>query len=158
MKILALLALLPLTALAKAYTLTGKVIHVTDGDTVTLMTSDHGKHRIRLYGIDTPEKKQPYGNKARQLMVKLASGKQATAKCSGKDRYSRDICTIYIDDRDINALMVEKGAAWVYRKYYKGSAYYKLEDAAKAQGLGLWNTSEYRSIPPWQWRKEHRKR
>lgn len=138
---------------ANAYEINGKVIKITDGDTVYILDADRESHKIRLSGIDAPEKKQPFGNKSKQMLSGYIFGKQVTADCTAKDRYKRDICTIIKDGKDINAQMVTNGGAWVYRKYYKGEHYYLAEKFAQDNKLGLWNTSEYQAIPPWEWRK-----
>lgn len=137
-----------------AYEISGKVTKVTDGDTIHILDSSHENHKIRLADIDAPERKQPFGNKSKQMLSSLIFSKVVTADCTNKDRYKRDICTIYYNEINVNAKMVVDGGAWVYRKYYKGSEYYTLETQAKKDGLGLWNTSEYQSIPPWEWRRK----
>ncbi len=153
--VLLLTCLFSTLTFAENYQITGKVIKITDGDTVTVMTTDHSKYKIRLSGIDAPERKQPFGKKSKQMLSRFIGKKMITAKCTGKDRYKRHICTIYLNGNDINAEMVANGGAWVYRKHYKGSYYYTLENQAKVKKLGLWRTSEAQAIPPWQWR--HRK-
>lgn len=147
------LAILYLAGSAQAYEITGKVIKVADGDTVTIMTAEYAKHKIRLYGIDAPEDGQPYGFQAKQLLSKLIAGQSVTADCIEKDRYNRDVCTIYKGSVDINATMVASGGAWVYRKYYKGTAYFTYEKQAKDNRRGLWKTSEAQRISPSDWRK-----
>lgn len=139
-----------------AYELQGKVVNISDGDTITILDSDNRQQRIRLYGIDTPEKKQPFGGKASDMLSALIKGKTVTADCTTPDRYQRHVCTVFVDGTDINAEMVKQGGAWVYRQYYTGDAYYKLEDAAKAEKRGLWQTSEYHATPPWEWRKNNK--
>ncbi len=137
------------------YTLQGKVIKITDGDTINLLLGNYQQRKIRLYGIDAPEKSQPFGKKSKQMLAQMVARKKVTAECIGNDRYGRDICVIWTDNKDINGLMVLHGGAWVYRKYYKGNTYYQYEREAKRKHIGLWSTSEARAIPPWQWR--HRK-
>ncbi len=137
---------------ASNYTLKGKVIKVIDGDTITLLLNNYEQRKIRLYGIDAPERRQPFGNKSKQMLSQMIARKEATAECIGKDRYNRDICVIWLDNNDINALMVFNGGAWVYRKYYSGTSYYQYESEAKRKHTGLWKTSESKAIPPWQWR------
>lgn len=154
MKKLLLFALLPV--LTSAYSLTGKVIYVTDGDTITLLDSEKQQYKIRLDGIDAPECGQPYGKKSTEILTQLIKTQYIHADCHGEDRYKRHLCTIYLDDTDVNAYMVRNGAAWVYRKYYKGTAYYTLEKAAQEEGLGLWGLSEYERIAPWEWRKQQK--
>lgn len=153
MKKLLLLALLPL--FAHAYSLGGKIVNISDSDTVTLLIGNT-TYRIRLDGIDAPERGQPYGKKSTELLSGLIKSQSVHADCHGEDRYKRHLCTIYLDDTDVNAYMVRNGAAWVYRKYYKGTAYYALEKAAQEEGLGLWGLSEYERIAPWEWRKQQK--
>ena len=156
MKHLLLLAL-ALSAHVSAYERVGKIIHVTDGDTVTLLDDAKEQRKIRLYGIDAPERKQPYGAKSTDLLASMVKGKNIRAVCASADRYGRDVCTLYIGGIDINAEMVRQGGAWVYRKYYgKTGAYYALEDEARKAGRGLWHTSEYQAVEPWEWRKQQR--
>ena len=83
----------------------------------------------------------------------MIGNKIVSLDCSKKDRYKRQICTITLNGVDINREMVARGGAWVYRKYYKGTEYLELEVNAKSNKLGLWNTSEYQAIAPWEWRK-----
>lgn len=159
MKPLLLLAIALSAAHASAYELVGKVIHVTDGDTVTLLDDAKEQYKIRLYGIDAPERKQPYGAKATDLLAGMVKGKTIRAVCANADRYGRNVCTLYDGMTDVNAEMVRQGGAWVYRKYYgKTGAYYALEDEARKAGRGLWHTSEYQAVEPWEWRKQQKEK
>ena len=130
------------------FALSGKVISTHDGDTITIL---QGKQqvKIRLYGIDAPELKQPYGKKSKQFLANLIAGKVVEVEENGKDRYKRTIGTIYLNGADINAQMVENGYAWVYRKFSK--KYTPQESKARKQGLGLWQDKE--PIPAWEWRR-----
>lgn len=130
------------------FALSGKVVSIHDGDTITVL---QGKRQIkvRLFGIDAPELKQPYGKKSKQFLVNLVAGQMVEVEESGEDRYKRTIGTIYLNGTDISAQMVENGYAWVYRKFSK--KYTPQESKAKKQGLGLWRDKE--PIPPWEWRK-----
>lgn len=126
-----------------------KVIKISDGDTITILTQQHEQIKVRLYGIDAPEKKQPYSKKSKQFLANLIAGEVVEVEENGKDRYKRAIGTIYLDGKDINAQMVANGYAWAYRKFSK--KYTPQESKAKKQGLGLWRDKE--PIPPWEWRK-----
>ncbi|WP_314989084.1 thermonuclease family protein [uncultured Campylobacter sp.] len=130
------------------FALSVKVIKVSDGDTITVL---QGKQQIkvRLFGIDAPEIKQPYGKKSKQFLANLIAGEVVEVDENGKDRYKRTIGTIYLNGADINAQMVENGYAWAYRKFSK--KYTAQESKAKSQKLGLWRDKE--PIPPWEWRK-----
>ena len=132
------------------------VVAITDGDTVKVLDHKQQQHKVRLADIDAPERRQPYGQKSKQLLASLIGKKRIDLDCPKKDRYRRWICTITYEGKDINREMVRQGGAWVYRKYYKGIDYYHAEDEAKAKQAGLWKTSEYQAIPPWEWRRGKR--
>ena len=130
------------------FALSGKVVSIHDGDTITVL-QDKQQVKVRLFGIDAPELKQPHGKKSKQFLSNLIAGKNVEVDENGKDRYKRTIGTIYLDGADINAQMVENGYAWAYRKFSK--KYTPQESQAKKQRLGLWRDKE--PIPPWEWRK-----
>ncbi len=103
---------------------------VSDGDTVKVLTEqscDTGKdcrsgkiqYRVRLAEIDTPEKKQPYGSKAKQALSDLVFGRMIKVEQIDKDRYGRPVANLYVDGKWVNAEMVRSGSAWVYRQYAK---------------------------------------
>ena len=129
---------------------TGKVVKVADGDTITVLR-DSEQIKIRLAGIDAPEKAQPFGNVARQSMSEIVFGKEVRVVEQGRDRYGRTIGRVYQGDVDVSAEQIKQGMAWVYRKYTKEAALYQLEDEAKQHRLGLWADAE--PTPPWAWRK-----
>ena len=138
------------TALADV---TGHVIHVHDGDSITVL--DHGKKvRVRLAGIDAPELAQPYGWKALRSLSKLCRGKDATLVERGKDEDGRLLASVTCDKRDASAEQVRKGLAWVFRTYLPlGSPLYELETSARLMQKGLWHGKD--PVPPWEWRKQH---
>lgn len=129
------------------------VVAITDGDTIKVLDHQNKQHKIRLASIDAPERKQPYGLKSKQMLSNLIGKERVTLDCPSSDRYKRLICTVWLDGLDINRQMVALGGSWVYTKYYKGTNYYAAESAAKAAKRGLWSTSEYEAIAPWEWRK-----
>ena len=145
--------LITLTLPALAQELRGKVIGITDGDTITLMTKDHEKHKIRLAEIDTPEKGQPYGQKARQALADLIFQEDVSVIKTTIDRYGRVIGKVYKDELYINAAMLKAGAAWVYRDYSDDENMLELERVAKDNKRGLWALAEAERLPPWEWRK-----
>lgn len=149
--ILALLLLFPI--LLSAHTLKGKIIRVSDGDTVILLDSDNAQHKIRLHGIDAPENGQPYGDKSKEHLSDLILGKTVSIEWKKKDQYKRILGVIYLGDVNINAEMIRSGYAWNY-KYSKDKYYIKLQEKAKAEKKGLWKDKN--AIDPWQWRKEKR--
>jgi len=143
------LVLIANSGLASAYT--GKVIGVTDGDTIGVLI-DLIEHKIRLAEIDTPEKAQPYGKKAKQALSDLVFGKIVDIEKKDVDRYGRIVGRIYINDVDVNAEMVRGGHAWVYRQYATDQGLYAMENDAKQNKRGLWALPEAQQVPPWQWR------
>ncbi len=150
--LVSLLLLLPL--LAQATTLTAQVIAITDGDTIKILTPDKQQIKVRLAEIDTPEKRQPYGRKAKQVLSDKIYRKQVTVVKVTTDRYKRMIGKVYLGDRYINAEMVADGAAWVYRKYSKDPELLKLEHQAREEGRGLWALQEDQRVAPWEWRRK----
>ena len=105
--------------------------------------------KVRLYGIDAPEKKQDYGQKSRKFLASLIAGQVVEVEPKGKDRYKRTLGIIYYKGQDINAQMVKNGYAWAYVKYSK--IYVDQEKTARKNKLGLWQSSD--PTPPWEWRK-----
>lgn len=150
----AVLLLLPVTGQA-AEVITGKVVHVADGDTVTVLTSGHRQIRVRLYGIDCPEKRQAYGNRARQAVVALVAGKTVQVRSMGADRYGRLLGLITgPDGGDVNRVLVQQGMAWVYTRYCKAPqcrTWQRDEADAQAARRGLW--ADPHAMPPWEWRR-----
>ncbi|MDH5327634.1 MAG: thermonuclease family protein [Gammaproteobacteria bacterium] len=137
-----------------AFADTGRVIHVADGDTITILNGKQ-KTKVRLAEIDAPESKQPYGKKAKQALAGWIAGKMVTVEPVGKDRYGRTIGKVYLDNRYINAAMVEAGYAWFYRKYGKDKNLLELESQARSARRGIWSVAH--PIPPWEWRKHQYK-
>ena len=157
MRYIFILLLTLLTTYIHAATHTGKVIAITDGDTIKILTSDKRQIKVRLANIDTPEKRQPYGKKAKQILSYKIYGKQVKVEKITTDRYKRMIGKVYLGDRYINAEMVADGYAWVYRKYNKDPHMLELERQAQENGMGLWALQEDQRLAPWEWRKQRRK-
>ena len=133
-----LLTLLILSSYLFSLELIGKVVKVSDGDTVTILTSDKTQHKIRLNDIDAPEKKQAFGNKSKDNLAKYIAGKTVTVQYQKKDKYKRILGTIYYNNTDINLQQVKDGYAWVYKKYSNNQTYYKAERTARDKRIGLW--------------------
>ena len=138
-----------------AATFTGKVVSIADGDTITVLT-DNKQTKVRLAEIDTPEKNQPYGRKAKKALSDFIFGKTVRIEVDTIDRYGRTVGKIFLDNLNINKEMVKAGHAWVYVKYAKDKTLFELEKSAKENQLGLWALPEEERIPPWQWRKNKR--
>ena len=143
MKIL-VITLLPVILFA----LSGKVVSIHDGDTITVLSGKE-QTKVRLYGIDAPEKKQDYGQKTKQFLASLIAGQVVEVEPKGKDRYKRTLGIIHHKGQDINAQMVLNGYAWAYVKYSR--IYVDQEKTAREKKLGLWQSSN--PTPPWEWRK-----
>ncbi len=134
----------------------GKVVAISDGDTLTLLVPDGASFKqvkVRLGEIDTPESRQPYGNRARQALSDLAFNQQARVVVQDTDRYGRTVGRVYVGDTDVNAELVKQGAAWAYRQYLKDQSLLALEQQAKSAKRGLWGLPEAQRCPPWDWRK-----
>ena len=152
-----LLAIVLLVSLpAWAVELTGRVVGLSDGDTVTILTAERRQVRVRLGEIDTPESQQPYGTRARQALSALAFGREVRVLVQDTDRYGRTVGRVYAGLVDVNAEMVRQGAAWVYRQYSRDAALLQLEAEAKAAQRGLWALPEAERTPPWEWRAAER--
>lgn len=140
-----LLTLIPPTS---ALALIVKVVSVHDGDTITVLSGKE-QTKVRLYGIDAPEKKQDYGQRSKQFLASLIAGQVIEVESKGKDRYKRTLGIIYYKGQDINAQMVLNGYAWAYVKYSR--IYVNQENTARENKRGLWQSSN--PTPPWEWRK-----
>jgi len=125
-----------------------KVIKISDGDTITVLSGKE-QTKVRLYGIDAPEKKQDYGQKSKQFLASLIAGQVVEVVPKGKDRYKRTLGIIHYKGQDINAQMVLNGYAWAYVKYSR--IYVDQEKTAREKKRGLWQSSN--PTPPWEWRK-----
>ncbi|MBU8881566.1 thermonuclease family protein [Kaistella sp. DKR-2] len=140
--------LLPIFMFSQTY----KVIKIKDGDTVCILMN--GKEEvIRLAHIDCPEKKQPFGNKAKVFISDLCFGKYVSIGNSFKrDRNKRIIAEIILPNGvNVNKELVKNGLAWHFKKYSKDSNYAKLEIEARRKKAGLWKDKD--PIAPWNWRK-----
>jgi endonuclease YncB( thermonuclease family) len=136
-------------------TISGQVVGVADGDTLTLLDKAHQQHKIRLAGIDAPEKAQAFGQVGKQKLSELCYLKQATVEVINTDRYGRTVGDVTCDGIHANEEMVRGGYAWAYRQYSKGFEYlFPIEEQAKLARLGLWKDAS--PTPPWDWRRSKR--
>ena len=140
-----------------AESITGRIVAVADGDTLTLLDRSFVEHKIRLSGIDAPEKKQAFGQRAKAKLSANAYGLQAEADCLKTDRYGRNICVVRVNGRDVGLEQIRAGMAWWYRQYARDQTlqeqrvYEDAEEQAKSAKRGLWIDKE--PIPPWEWRR-----
>ncbi|MBU2548728.1 MAG: thermonuclease family protein [Proteobacteria bacterium] len=154
---LTLLVGLLILALAAWADFSGKVVGISDGDTISVMHEGKAA-KVRLAGIDCPESHQPFGTKAKQFTSGLAFGKVVTIQERDRDRYGRIVADVILPDgKNLNQEIVRAGFAWWYRQYAPGDQTLKgLEAQAQAAGKGLWADKE--PVPPWEWRKGERER
>jgi len=137
---------------ATAGEITGTVIGVSDGDTLTVLTSRLKEIKVRLAEIDAPEKRQAYGERSKQSLSALAYRKRVRIDDLGQDRYGRTLGRVWVSGRDVNAEQVRRGMAWVYRKYADSPTLLALENEARRNRRGLWANA--RPVPPWKFRKK----
>jgi endonuclease YncB( thermonuclease family) len=132
----------------------GRVVKITDGDTLTVLDGSNVQHKIRLAGIDAPEKGQPFGTKARENLAGKVFGQAVHVEVIDVDRYHREVGRIYLGERFINAEMVRDGFAWRYPQYDKPGEFTAAENDAREHRRGLW--ADPNPMPPWEWRKTKR--
>jgi endonuclease YncB( thermonuclease family) len=138
--------------LAHGASITGRVVGVHDGDTLTVLTPAKQQIKVRLYGIDAPEAKQAFGSRGKQELSALAFGKSVRVEIESKDRYGRTVARVFVGITDVNAEMVRRGFAWWYRSYAKKDvALAAAETEAKNAGRGLW--ADKTAVAPWDFRK-----
>ncbi len=147
-----MLAIIPSICLSDV---TGKVVKVSDGDTIWVMDNDK-KVKVRLLGIDAPEIKQAFGEESKMILAGLIEKQNVIVVGDDKDRYGRLIGKVLLDDRDINLEMIKAGAAWHYKKYQADQLeedrilYSSQEQLAQKTKRGLWKEGD--PLAPWQWR------
>ena len=148
--------LLLLAGMACAETITGKVVGVMDGDTIEVLDATNTPRRIRLEGIDAPEKAQPFGARSKQHLSDQVFGKQVELQSNKTDKYGRTVGKVMVGGKDVNLEQVRSGFAWHYKEYQKEQsasdrvAYANAETSARDMKSGLWN--DPKPMPPWEWR------
>ena len=130
--------------------LVGRVVKVSDGDTITVLDSSKTQHKIRLQGIDAPEKSQAYGDAAQRYLAGLVAGQEVRVAWNKRDKYNRILGTVYIKRAEVNLAMLRAGYAWHYKKFDSTPAYAQAESEARAARRGLWAGLD--PIPPEQFR------
>jgi len=149
--------------------LSGKVVAVSDGDTIKVLDANNILYRVRLTGIDAPEKAQPFGNASRRHLASMVAGKEVRVESSKTDRYGRVLGKVWVQPRDCpgcgktldaNHAQILSGMAWWYQDYAREQSeedrgrYKSAVTEAKLRKIGLW--SEANPIPPWAWRRGQR--
>jgi len=150
--------LLSLQLFAHAEVLVGRVVGVSDGDTITVLDADKTEHKVRLMGIDAPEKSQDFGAASKQALSNYIYQKEVTVEYKRKDRYQRILGKVILDKQDICLAMISDGMAWHYKDYEKEQSkkdrdlYREAETSAKEMKKGLWlqaavlKPAEFRSL------------
>lgn len=143
-----------------ADTITGRVVGVADGDTITVLDSTNTQFKVRLAGIDAPEKKQAFGNASKKSLSDLVFDKQVTVDWKKLDRYGRNVGKILINGQDVNLEQIKRGMAWYYKKYQNELvlddrlSYLHAQEAAESNKSGLWLDAE--PVAPWDFRSKRR--
>ena len=150
---------------ALADNLLGRVVAIADGDTITVLDADLQQHKIRLQGIDAPEKAQPFGQRSKENLSLLVFNKEVRVEWEKRDRYRRIVGKVWVQPAscptcpmtlDAGHAQITVGLAWWYRKYageqspQDRGAYEFSEQEARAKRAGLWRDAN--PIPPWEWR------
>ncbi len=128
----------------------GKIIDIDDGDTFTILTADHTQYKIRLNGIDCPEKGQDFSKKAKEFTYQFCAGQTVVAELLSKDKYSRNIANVTVNGLSLNSSLVAQGLAWHYTKYSSDTYLAKLEQEARAKRLNIWSLNN--PMAPWIYR------
>jgi endonuclease YncB( thermonuclease family) len=145
-------------SLVQAEILAGRVVKIADGDTLTVLDASKQQHRIRLTGIDAPEKKQAFGTVSKQHLAELVFGKVVDVEWYKRDRYQRVLGKVLVDGQDANLEQIKAGLAWHYKQYGKDQQlvdrrlYAEAQEAASIKGVGLWRDPG--PIPPWDFRRK----
>jgi len=151
--------ILLITALLTSYSYAfkGIVILIADGDTITVVHNGKPK-KIRLYGIDTPESKQAFGNQTKNFTYAMVYRKSVNVEPVTTDRYGRTVGIVHVNEKCLNSELISKGFAWVYDRYCKKDMcdkWKKLEEVAKQSKAGLW--SKDNPVEPWMYRRKGKK-
>src|SRR5688572_12258319 len=150
-----LLLLLVLVHGVFAETISGQVVGIADGDTLTILDASKKRYKIRLASIDAPERGQAFYKRSKQSLSAICFKQSATVETQGKDRYGRYIAKVNCAGIDANGEQVRRGMAWTFKKYAPmTSALYEIEGYARLRQLGLWADAE--PIAPWEWRTANR--
>lgn len=131
----------------------GKVISVMDGDTIKVLVNSR-QIKVRLFGIDAPERKQAYGKQSEKTLKSLVWKKQVKVQVKDTDQYGRIVGVVFLNDLNVNLEMVRRGMAWVYRDFNRDETYLEAEAIARKSEVGLWREKD--PTPPWIFRKNEK--
>ena len=158
--LIVLLLAIPFVA-ASAATLTGRTVRVTDGDTIVILSEGNVQHKIRLQGIDAPERGQAYGTKSKEHLSERVAGRFVVVKTDKRDRYGRVIGKVLVGGKDVCLEQINAGLAWHYKQYQNEQTasdrqwYAEAEKEARDAKRGLWQDPH--AIAPWDYRAARRK-
>ncbi len=144
----------------QAESLQGKVVGVADGDTITVLDATNTKHKIRLQGIDAPEKAQAFGQKSKQSLSQMVYNKQVTVEYQKKDKYGRTLGKVLHNGTDVCLEQIKLGMAWHYKQYKSDQpkedreTYAQAELASRSMAVGIWKDKN--PTPPWEFRKQNK--
>jgi len=159
MKYLLVLALL-LGLTCHAGTIEGRVVRVADGNTITVLDARKVQHKIRLAGIDAPEKFQAFGQRSKDSLSALVFRLEVTVQTRKRDKYGPEVGKVLVGGLDANLEQVRRGFAWHYNAHEQSTedrrAYAAAEAEARLQRVGLWRDAH--PVPPWEFRKGKRKK
>lgn len=144
------LALLTVSAVAEGEWITGQVVGVYDGDSLTLLVAGNRQLKVRLESIDAPELGQEYGKNAKAALSDLAFAKSVQVYVTGKDRYGRALGWVFVEKLSVNLTLVKQGMAWNYVEYSKSQELAQAEREARSRKTGLWQ--DWKPMAPWDWR------
>lgn len=162
MRVWAVLLVLSIAFQAGAAELAGRVVHVADGDTITVLDPERVQHVVRLAGIDAPERGQAFGQVARRHLMDMLLGQSVEVEWHKRDRYGRLVGKVHWSGVDANLAQVEAGVAWHYTAYeaeqseHDRVVYSLAQRTAKEARRGLWRESD--PVAPWEWRRAARAR
>jgi micrococcal nuclease len=149
----ALVVVLKSCAFAQAQdTTTAMAIRIMDGDTFEVLTMEKTTERIRLYGIDCPERNQPFSTAAKNKLADLIFSKQIKFIRKDIDRYGRTVAMVFVNQENVNESLLRAGLAWHFKRYDQNPAWDTLEKEAARKRSGLW--ADAQPVPPWSWRKQ----
>ena len=128
-----------------------RVVGVSDGDTIRVLSANRQLIKCRMYGIDAPESSQDYGQRSKAALSDGIYQRMVSVEILDQDQYGRSVCRIFLNGVDVNKLQLQRGMAWHYKRYSQDAAYSQAESAARQQRLGLWSDSN--PTPPWSFRR-----
>ena len=127
------------------------MVRVVDGDTLVVLAAGEQQYKVRLGGIDCPERGQAFGKRAGEALSEMVFGKRVRLEERGKDRYGRVLAHVWLEDgRCVNEEMLQLGMAWHYKRYNQDTHWADLEEEARSTRRGLWADKD--QVAPWDWR------